>query len=256
VRTRFNKVNNHFISQDEEEADYYVDPVEEAVGIKHWRAHNRHITSLFARSAANNKGVTSHTVVTNTTLDQLMANTESSVHSTVSNLTDQTTETIKSAKHEETNKTTEAMEEEEEEAEEEDEDNGLEPESLTATPKTIPIFQPNSQWLKDIQEGNPRKKYGIKFKIEPQKDTAGERITPDYNHVRIFKALVSGILSAAPTTVICSINDEAAAFDNIDDINFSKGTVERYLEHRLSIQKPTHITLEFTFSALSHYLYY
>jgi hypothetical protein len=146
-------------------------------------------------------------------------NTELSANPTISDLTDQTGDTRSHSLQCGTGNLPDEMEEEGPEEEEDEE--GLEPDSLMATPKSIPTFQPNKQWLKDVDEGLTKTRYGIEFKIEPQCDVSRGQ-TPEYNHTRIFKALVSAILSAAPTTVICSVNDEAEAFNNIDDINFTK----------------------------------
>jgi hypothetical protein len=69
----------------------------------------------------------------------------------------------------------------------------------------------------------------LNSRLNPQRGTTTGEI-PAYHHPRIFKAIVSPLLTATPSTVICSIDDTAEAFDDIEDINFTKTTAEKYLE--------------------------
>jgi hypothetical protein len=122
------------------------------------------ITSLFPK-VTTTPSTETITIVTNDKSEQLETNTNSSVHLTVSDLTEHTAG-IPSDITTRASKALDAMEEDEEE-EEENEEEGMSEISLTATPKTIPKFQPNQQRLKDVEASLPKQRYGIEFKIEP-----------------------------------------------------------------------------------------
>jgi hypothetical protein len=99
-----------------------------------------------------------------------------------------------------------------------------------STPQTIPNFKPNKQWVRDTELGEQKTKYGIEIKIDPKTKAMAESDPPAYNHIRIFKAIASAILTAAPTTIIHSIDDNEEAIDNIEDIPTTRSSVEKYLE--------------------------
>jgi hypothetical protein len=118
----------------------------------------------------------------------------------------------------------------EEEGSVDEEDEELAPILLSGTPQTIPSFKPNKQWVRDTELGGKKTKYGIEIKIEPKKHATTETEPPSYNHIRIFTAIASAILTAAPTTVIHSIDDNDEALDDVEEIPTLKSSVEKYLE--------------------------
>jgi hypothetical protein len=177
------------------------------------------ITALFAKKASETVSISSSE-----------ASTTPSVLKTTSETTEHTKQTSSSRSIQPTalnTTTTECMEEDEVEAEEDD---GLKPTSITSVPQTIPAFTPNKQWIKDVESRLPKTRYGIEIKIEPQQPVKAGSEPPAYHHIRIFKGIASAIMTAAPTTVICSIDDTEEAFDDVDDIPTSKASVEKYLE--------------------------
>jgi hypothetical protein len=147
---------------------------------------------------------------------------------TVSDITESTTNTdgSKPAAMEITNTTKGTMQLETEDRDDyninDEEEEGLTPILLTGTPQTIPNFKPNKQWVRDTELGEQKTKYGIEIKIDPKTKAKSESDPPAYNHIRIFKAIVSAILTAAPTTIIHSIDDNEEAIDNVEDIPTTK----------------------------------
>jgi hypothetical protein len=53
---------------------------------------------------------------------------------------------------------------------------------------------------------------------------------PEYHHPRIFKAIVHAILTAAPGTLVCSIDKNSEVISDVSDIRTSQATVDHYLE--------------------------
>jgi hypothetical protein len=96
-------------------------------------------------------------------------------------------------------------------------------------PSTIEKFAPNIQWTKDLPKELPKRQYGIEIKISPE-NTSATASALTYNHTRIFKAIATALLSAAPGTGICSINEDQEMIDDIEDIPTSQQTVDYYLD--------------------------
>jgi hypothetical protein len=75
-----------------------------------------------------------------------------------------------------------------------------------------------------------KNRYGIEVKISPPKTTSANQPAPRYNHIRIFKALATALLTAAPGTGICSINEDEEMIINTVDIPTSQSKVDYYLD--------------------------
>jgi hypothetical protein len=112
---------------------------------------------------------------------------------------------------------------------EEDED-PLAPIMTHGIPSRIKKFTPNIQWNKDLTKNLTKQQYGIEVKISSAKTPSALEPAPMYNHIRIFKALVTALLTAAPGTGICSINEDEEMIVNIDDIPSSQSKVDYYLD--------------------------
>jgi hypothetical protein len=128
---------------------------------------------------------------------------------TISNLTEETTQTTQ---------------------EMENEEDVLASISLTNVPKEIPKFTPNIQWTRDLMKNLPKKRYGIEIKIVPEETRIEPNKAPRYSHVRIFNAIATAILTVAPGTSICSINESKEAIMNVEDLPTTQASVNYYLE--------------------------
>jgi hypothetical protein len=111
----------------------------------------------------------------------------------------------------------------------EDED-PLAPTLAGGIPSNIEKFTPNTQWIKDLPKNLPKRRYGIEVKVSPAKTPSPTELPPMYNHARIFKAIITAILTAAPGTGICSINDDEEMIVNVDDIPSSQTRIDNYLD--------------------------
>jgi hypothetical protein len=112
----------------------------------------------------------------------------------------------------------------------EEEDDGLATIMPQGIPKAIPSIIPNHQWTVDMSKNLPKMRYGIELKIVPEDVPSEDDPIPEYHHMRIFKAIANALLTAAPTTTICSINDDAEAIINNEDIPTTQQNVDYYLE--------------------------
>jgi hypothetical protein len=97
----------------------------------------------------------------------------------------------------------------------EEEDHGLVTIMPHGIPKAIPSITPNHQLKVYVGNNLPKHRYDIKLKIVPEEIPAEEDPISEYHHVRIFKAITNALLTATPTTTICSINDDSEAITNI-----------------------------------------
>jgi hypothetical protein len=165
-------------------------------------------TSINKRENIDRKEISNETTITTTSMQS--EDTPSFQHEeTISDLTNQTIE--------------QNMEMEE------DEDQ-LAPVMTHGIPSSIEKFTPNVQWNKDIAKDLTKNRYGIEVKISPPKTTSANQPAPRYNHIRIFKALATSLLTAAPGTGICSINEDEEMIINTDDIPTSQSKVDYYLD--------------------------
>jgi hypothetical protein len=117
-----------------------------------------------------------------------------------------------------------------EQEEMETEEDILVPISLTNVPKEIKKFCPNTQWTRDLERNLTKRKYGIEIKITPDKSPKETENPPSYSHVRIFNAVATAILTAAPGTAICSIDDNEESIVNTEDIPTTQKAIDNYLE--------------------------
>jgi hypothetical protein len=153
-----------------------------------------------------------------TTLEKETEELQGSVP-TISDMTELTTEmTYNNAEKEENNQ---PMEED---------DDGLATIMLNGIPRTIPTITPNYQWEKDRKNNLQKRRYGLEIKINPTETPSANSKLPDYHHPRIFKAITTAIMTAAPGTIICSINDDAEIITEIDEIPTSQSKIDCYLE--------------------------
>jgi hypothetical protein len=178
------------------------------------------------KGTENSKGTTAMSSTTTTITDtprtiQARKEAEELQESvlTISDLTEHTTEV--------TNNNTDN--EEIQEPMEEDDD-GLATIMLKGIPKTIPNITPNHQWDKDRQNNLPKRRYGLEIKINPETTPTEDSKIPVYHHPRIFKAITTAIMTAAPGTIICSINDDADMIAEVDEIPTSQSKIDLYLE--------------------------
>jgi hypothetical protein len=137
---------------------------------------------------------------------------------TISDITEQTTETATDM---------------------EEEDDGLSDKMKKGIPSSIEKFTPNIQWTRNTTRNLPRRRYGIEIKITPESPPSPTDQPPAYHLIRIFKAITTTILTAAPSTMICSINDEEEGIINVEDIPTTQNTVDYYLDS-LTINMKTH----------------
>jgi hypothetical protein len=93
-------------------------------------------------------------------------------------------------------------------------ENILAPILLSSVLTEIMKFTPNIQWTRDLEKDLPKKRYGIELKIAPESIEK----PPNYNHIRIFHAIATAILTAAPETAICSIKDDDELIVDQNDI--------------------------------------
>jgi hypothetical protein len=128
---------------------------------------------------------------------------------TISNITDQT---------------------QEDEEDMDEDDDGLKQIMPNGIPSKIEKFIPNVQWMKDIPKNLPKRGYGVEIKISPAKHPTPTTTAPSYHHIQIFKAMVTAILTAAPGTGICSIDDDEDMITQIEDIPTTQSMVDYYLE--------------------------
>jgi hypothetical protein len=112
----------------------------------------------------------------------------------------------------------------------EEDDDGLADNMKNGIPSSIEKFTPNIHWSRDIPKNLPRRRYGLEIKITPEKIPATPDHIPTYHHIRIFKAISTAIMTAAPGTMICSINDDEDAIVNVEDIPLTQNSVDYYLE--------------------------
>jgi hypothetical protein len=112
----------------------------------------------------------------------------------------------------------------------EEDDDGLATIMLKGIPKTIPNITPNHQWEKDRQNNLPKHRYGLEIKINPEATPTENSKIPAYHHARIFKAVTTAIMTAAPGTIICSINNDADMIAEVDEIPTSQSKIDLYLE--------------------------
>jgi hypothetical protein len=137
---------------------------------------------------------------------------------TISNITEQSTETATDM---------------------EEEDNGLSGNMKKGIPSSIETFTPNIQWTRDMPKNLPRRRYGLEIKITPETSPSSTDLPPAYHHIRIFKAITTAILTAAPGTMICSKNDEEEGIINVEDIPTTQNSVDHYLDSPM-INMKTH----------------
>jgi hypothetical protein len=69
---------------------------------------------------------------------------------------------------------------------------------MTAVPTKITKFTPNIQWTRDLEKNLPKKRYGLEVKITPETTEK----PPNYSHMRLFHAIATALLTAAPETTI------------------------------------------------------
>jgi hypothetical protein len=113
-------------------------------------------------------------------------------------------------------------------------------------PKEIVKFVPNIQWMRDLEKQLPKKRYGIEIRIAPEKTPTEPDKTPQYYHIRIFNAIATSLLTAAPGSAICSIDESEETIVSIDDLPTTQSVVDHYLE------SPMVNTKTFTYHARIH----
>jgi hypothetical protein len=109
-------------------------------------------------------------------------------------------------------------------------------------PSEIEKFTPNTKWTVDMMEKLPKKRYGVEIKITPENARREIDQPPAYHHPRIFKSIVTAILTAAPGISICSIDDDEEMIIDLEDIPTFQSTIDHYLESPTVNQKHIHIT--------------
>jgi hypothetical protein len=76
----------------------------------------------------------------------------------------------------------------------------------------------------------PKNSFGVEIKITPENTPKGNEQPSSYYHPCIFKSIVIAILTAAPSTSICSIDDDNEMIIDPEDIPTSQGTIDHHLE--------------------------
>jgi hypothetical protein len=97
-------------------------------------------------------------------------------------------------------------------------------------PSEIENFTPNTKSTEDMEENLPKKRYRVEIKIAPASTPIETNQPPKYYHPRIFKAITPALLTAAPSTAVCSIEEDEDTRIYIEDIPTTQMMVNRLLE--------------------------